>query len=246
MNEPRTHRVRTFFLWSGLAILAFATGLMLFNYLLMPRFIHGQAEVRVPDLTNLTLEQAEKQVAASHLQISRAGERFDPAIPSGFILSQDPPEGTPVRGRHRIMVVVSLGEEFSSVPALAGESQRAATVMVERVGLEAGGVTRTYTDDVGEGLVVDSDPPAETVMARGAPVGLLLSAGVAKTSFVMPDVLGREAVSVKRQLESLGFHVVLTAGAAATGPVVYQDPSAGSRVTLDATVTLRVMARMIR
>jgi beta-lactam-binding protein with PASTA domain len=94
--------------------------------------------------------------------------------------------------------------------------------------------------------VVDSDPPAETVMARGAPVGLLLSAGVAKTSFVMPDVLGREAVSVKRQLESLGFHVVLTAGAAATGPVVYQDPSAGSRVTLDATVTLRVMARMIR
>lgn len=245
-TAQRTHRVRTFFVMTGLATLAFVTGLLLFNYLLMPRFIHGNAEVRVPDLTNLTLDQAEKQVAARNLQISRAGERFDPSVPSGFILSQDPPEGTPVRGRHRIMVVVSLGEEFSSVPALAGESQRAANVMVERVGLESGGVTRTYTEDVGEGLVVDSDPPAETVLPRGASVGLLLSAGVAKTSYVMPDLLGREATGVKRQLEALGFHVVVPGSAATTGPVVFQDPSAGSRITLDATVTLRVMSRVIR
>ncbi|MGH7740696.1 MAG: PASTA domain-containing protein [Candidatus Eiseniibacteriota bacterium] len=242
----KTHRIRTAFVMTGLAMLAFATGLLLFNYLLMPRFIHGQAEVRVPDLTNLTLDQAEKQVAGLHLQISRAGERFDPSAPSGFILSQDPPQGTPVRGRHRVMVVVSLGEEFSSVPALAGESQRAASVMIDRVGLALGGVTHAYLDDVGEGLVVDSDPPAETVMARGAPVGLLLSAGARRETFVMPDLLGREAAGVQRQLSALGLKVVTPAGSASAGPVVFQDPSAGSRISLDATVTLRVMGRMIR
>ena len=242
----RTHRIRTFFVMSGLAILAFTTGLLLFNYLLMPRFIHGQGEVRVPDLTNLTLEQAEKQVAPQHLQISRAGERFDPSVQTGLIVSQDPPQGTPVRGRHRIMVVVSLGEEFSSVPALAGESQRAAAAMIDRVGLAGGGITRAYSDDVGEGLVMDSDPPAEAVSPRRAPVGILLSAGTPRESYVMPDLLGRDVSGVRRQLEVLGFHVVTNVGATASGPVVYQDPSPGSRVSLETIVTLRVMARVIR
>ena len=244
--RPRTHRVRAFFVMSGLAILAFATGLLLFNYLLMPRFIHGQGEVRVPDLTNLTLEQAEKHVAPQRLQISRAGERFDPSVPTGMIVSQDPPQGTPVRGRHRIMVVLSLGEEFSSVPALAGESQRAAAAMIDRVGLSPGGITRVYSDDVGEGLVMDSDPPVEAVSLRGAPVGVLLSAGAARETYVMPDLLGREVSGVRRQLEALGFHVVTSPGVTAAGPVVFQDPSAGSRVSLETTVSLRAMARVIR
>jgi serine/threonine-protein kinase len=230
----------------GLATLAFATGLVLFNYLLMPRFIHGQAEVRVPELTNLTLDQAEKQVAPLRLQISRAGERFDPGVPSGFVVSQDPPGGTPVRGRHRIMVVVSLGEEFSSVPALAGETQRAAAAMIGRVGLAAGGITRASSEDVGEGLVMDSDPPAEAVLPRGASVGVLLSAGAARETYVMPDLLGREVSGVRRQLEALGFHVVTSPVATAAGPVVFQDPSAGSRVSLETTISLRAMARVIR
>ena len=244
--RARTHRVRDAFAMSGLAILAFVTGLVLFNYLLMPRFIHGQSEVQVPDLTNLTLDQAERQVAAQRLQISRAGERFDPSVPSGFILSQDPPAGTPVRGRHRVLVTVSLGEEFSSVPAVAGETQRAAGVMIERVGLESSGVTRVYSDEVGEGLVVDSDPPPETVLPRGGSVGLLLSAGMDKEAFVMPDLLGHELSGVRRQLEALGFRVSMPAGSGASGPVVYQDPPAGSRVALETSITLRVMSRMIR
>ena len=90
----------------------------------MPRLIHGISQAEVPDLRNLTLEQAEQALSTTELQLSRAGERFDPTVPRGFILSQDPGPGTPVRGRKRISVIVSLGEEFSSVPELFGESQR--------------------------------------------------------------------------------------------------------------------------
>ena len=49
---------------------AFGTGLFVFNSFLMPRLIHSQAEVRVPDLANLTLEQGER------LHRRLAGERL--------------------------------------------------------------------------------------------------------------------------------------------------------------------------
>jgi beta-lactam-binding protein with PASTA domain len=242
----RRGRVAAAFAMAGLAVIAFATGLLVFNGLVMPRFIHGEAEVHVPDLTNLTFDQAEKLVSPLRLQISRAGERFDPAVPTGFILSQDPAEGTPVRGRHRIMVVVSLGEEFSSVPVLFGESQRGARLLLERAGLRVGGISHAPSDEVGDGLVVSSDPSGETVLPRGSTVSLLLSIGAGREEYVMPDLLGREISAVRRQLEAVGFRVSLPPATPVSGAIVFQDPPAGSRITRDAPVTLQAMGRLIR
>src|SRR5439155_24570937 len=144
--------------------------LFLFNNAIMPRLIHSAGEVRVPDLGNLTVEQAEKALQPIGLQLSRAGERFDPSVPRGFILSQDPGAETPVRGTRRVLVIVSLGEEFSSVPSLFGESVRTAQYLLERAGLRMGPITRAPSDEVGDGLVVGTDPPGESVLARETPV----------------------------------------------------------------------------
>ena len=226
-----------------LAVAAFATGLVVFNNLVMPRFIHGTGDVAVPDLANLTVEQAEQTLAPLQLHLSRAGERFDPTVPRGFILSQDPPPQTPVRGRNRVMVVVSLGEEFSSVPELFGESVRGARLLIERAGLSPGGITRAPSEDVGEGLVAGTDPPAESVQPRDTPVSLLISAGPFEERYVMPDLLGRDLKSVRRQLEMLGFHVVTPAGAGSGGLIIFQNPAAGSRIDRGANVTLQGTGR---
>ena len=242
----RSHRIAVGLSLLGLATAAFVTGLILFNNLVMPRFIHRAGEVKVPDLANLTFEQAERQAAPLGLQLSRAGERFDPTVPSGFILSQDPPEGTPVRGRHRVMVVVSLGEEFSSVPELFGESVRGTRLLLERAGLRVGGITHAPSDEVGQGLVVDTDPPAESVLPRGTPVALLVSTGSGPEEFVMPDLLGRQISGVRRQLESLGFRVFTPPASPSSGTIMFQDPPPGSRITRDANIMLQVTGRMIR
>jgi len=230
----------------ALALSAFGTGLLIFNNVVMPRLIHGNAEVRVPDLGNLTLEQAEKTLVPLGLQLSRAGERFDPSVPRGFILSQDPPADTPVRGRKRVIVVVSLGEEFSSVPELFGESVRGAQLLVERAGLRMGGTTRAPSEDVGEGLVLDSDPPAEAVLPREAAIGVLVSTGPGAEYYVMPDLIGREISGVRRQLETFGLRVLTPPAAPTVGPIVFQQPAPGSRITRDVTVVLQATGRVLR
>ncbi len=247
VRPPRKpSRIRSMFSVVGLALAAFATGLVLFNNFVMPRLIHHGSEVRVPDLTNLTLEQAEKALQPLGLTLSRAGERFDASVPRGFVLSQDPPSETPVRGRKRVTVLVSLGEEFSSVPSLFGESQRGARYLLERAGLRLGGVTRAPSDEVGEGLVVATDPPAEAVLARETPVSLLVSAGKGEESYVMPDVLGREVGGARRQLEALGFTVLTPPAAPSVGVIVFQEPGAGSRITRKSTILLQAAGRLIR
>jgi eukaryotic-like serine/threonine-protein kinase len=230
---------RTALLLLVLAALAFGTGLALFNGLVMPQLVHGRGEVRVPDLASLSVEQAEQVLRQQGLRLSRAGERFDPAVPRGLVLQQDPPPQTAVRAGRRISVVVSLGEEFSSVPQLFGVSLRGARILVERTGLAVGGVTRAPSEDVGEGLVVATDPPAESVLPRGAAVGLLVSTGSAVESYVMPELFGRDLATVRRQLEALGFRVLCPEGPGARGMIIVQQPAPGLRVDRGTVVTLQ-------
>jgi len=243
---PRPHRLAALAFLAGLGLLAFVTGLLLFNSLVMPRLIHGIGQVEVPDVRNLTLDQAEQALRGANLQLSRAGERFDPSVPRGFILSQDPAADTQVRGGKRVSVVLSLGEEFSSVPELSGESQRSAEQLIRSAGLRLGAITRAPSEDVGEGLVAGSDPGPESVMPQGSPVSLLISTGAGEESFVMPDLLGREIAGVRRQLEALGFRVSTPPGTASLGTIVSQRPAAGSRITRATEVQLQATGRLIR
>lgn len=240
------NRIRAILTLGALALLAFVTGLFLFNNFVMPRLIHGVGQVTVPDLTNLTVEQAEQALRPLGLQTSRAGERFDPAAPRGFIIDQDPVAGTTVRGRKRVSIVVSLGEEYSSVPELFGESVRAARMLLERAGLQPGSVVQAPSDEAGEGLVAGSDPGAEAVLQRNTPVHILVSTGPGPESYVMPDLLGREIGSVRRTLEAIGFRVERSGARTPVGTIVAQMPAPGARITRANVIQLTASGRFIR
>ncbi len=247
-EEPpsRRHRVRDAALTLVFSLVAFAIGLAVFNGLVMPRLIHSTSTIEVPDLGNLTFEQAQSILGPTGLTLSRSGERFDPGVPRGFILAQSPEPGTPVRGQRRVMVTLSLGEEFSSVPELYGESRRGAQLLIERAGLEVGTISRAPEPHIAEGAVIATDPPAESVQPRGTRIALLVSSGPGVEEYVMPDLVGREIGGVRRQLEALGIRVLLPPSAADLGPIVAQEPPPGARITRDVVVTLQATGRVIR
>ena len=63
---------------------------------------------------------------------------------------------------------------------------------------------------------------------------------------MMPDLVGREIAGVRRQLESLGFHVVAPPGTPSIGTIVAQRPPAGARITDATQIFLQATGRMIR
>ncbi len=119
-------------------------------------------------------------------------------------------------------------------------------MLIERSGLAVGAVTRAPSEDVGEGLVAATDPPAESVLPRDAPVALLVSTGSSAEAYVMPELLGRDVTSVRRQLEALGFRVLSPEGAGSRGMVVLQQPAPGVRVDHTTVITLQGNGRTPR
>jgi serine/threonine-protein kinase len=238
-------RLRTVVITLVIAVAAFFPGLGIFNYVLMPRWVHQGEEVRVPDISNLKVRQAEALLDKNDLRLSIRGEQFDPNVPRGFILWQDPPPNDVVRRGRTVAALVSLGEEFASVPALHGESRRGARLLLTRAGLELGDMVEAYSADVGQGLILATNPGAQAVVPRGSKVNLVISLGSSDGDYLMPDLRGREVKSVKQDLEALGFRVEVAGSAGSFASIVDQSPPPGSRVRTGEAVVLRVAGRVI-
>ena len=226
--------------------IAFATGLVLFDEVVMPRFVRQGGDIAVPDLSNLNRDQAEKLLARDGLTLSVSSERFDPAIPRGFVIAQDPESGRHVKPGRRVSVALSLGEEYANIPELFGESLRSARLLIDRAGLRAGSLGRVVTSEVGPGLVVATEPPLGAVVPRGTPVNLLLCIASEPEAYVMPDLVGRDATAAKRDLEALGFRVETTGPGSNFARIETQAPSPGARVLRGQAITLGVAGRLIQ
>ena len=228
------------------AAFAFLTGLLLFDKVYMPRFTRQAGDVVVPDLANLNRQQAEAVLKNARLKLSIAAERFDPAVPRGFVIAQDPEPGRPVRAGRPVHVALSLGEEFANVPELLGESLRGARLLLDRAGLKAGAIGRVVTSETGPGLVVSAEPPFGTVVPRGTTVNLLVCAQGESEAFVMPDLVGREAQGAERDMEALGFRVAVEGPGSNFARIDAQVPTPGARVMRGQTVVLKVAGRLIQ
>lgn len=230
----------------AIGLVAFLTGLVLFNDVVMPRFVEQGNDVTVPDLSNLTASQAEAVLAHSGLALSVRTERYDPAVPKGFVISQDPEAGRGVKSGRRVSVVVSLGEEFASIPELFGESVRGARLLLARAGLRAGQITRVVTSEAGPGLIVATAPPSSAVVPRGTPVHLLVCAAGESDAYVMPDLVGRDAQAAQRDLEALGFRVDTNGPGSRFSRIAAQEPPPGARVLRGQGIVLTVAGRLIQ
>jgi len=227
------------------AIAAFFVGLWLFSAVVMPRWVHRGTETRVPDLSNLNQRQAERVLDPIGLRLSVRGEQFDPQVPKGFVLWQDPPANDIVRRGRSISVLLSLGEDFASVPALYGESKRGAGLLLSRSGLELGDVVESFSDEVGQGLVVATEPSAQAVVPKNSSVSILVSRGAPGETYLMPDLLGRDVKPVRDDLEALGFSVQVVGEVGRLASIVEQVPLPGSRIRRGQTLVLKVAGQVI-
>ena len=229
-----------------IAGIAFVTGLVLFDEVVMPRFVRQGGDVAIPDLSNLNKDQAEQVLARTGLKLSLSAERFDPAIPRGFVIAQDPEPGRHVKAGRRVTVSLSLGEEFANVPELFGESLRSARLLIDRAGLRTGTLGRVVTSEVGPGLVVATEPPLGAVVPRGAVVNLLVCIPSEPEAYVMPDLVGRDALAAERDLEALGFRVETTGPGSNFARIETQNPAPGGRVLRGQAIALGVAGRLIQ
>jgi serine/threonine-protein kinase len=223
----------------GTALLAtFAT-----SALFTMRVVLDSRDVAVPALTGSTLPQAEALLATRGLALRIEGRRHDGAVPAERVVAQEPPPGALLKAHRAVRLWISLGPKRVLVPRVEGESVRTARRALEQAGVPLARVIEVQ-DRAAEGTVLVQRPPAGDTDLAGDGASLLVSRGLRDVSYVMPDLIGRDARAVLETLERAGLKVTdlryRSYPGVAPGIVLRQSPPAGQRITSRAALSLDV------
>ncbi len=231
--------LRNPYLWKGLLALA-ATGifvLLVFNYLIMPAYTRQHAIVHVPDVEHLPYEEAAERLQDFGLQpIRKTVAVYNPDLPKGVVLDQNPRPGVAVKPGRRVYLVVSTDSlPRVVVPDVRDLSLREARLRLERAGLEIGDVRLDSIPSPYINTVTATDPQPGDTVAAGTPVIIWISPGPGERLVVVPDVRNLP-VEEADSLLVFRYHlrpVHLPAEPSLFAPpgIVYdQDPEPGMRI----------------
>jgi len=248
--------VRRFFniVLGAMAMVAVA---LISAFLAMRLAIHGR-EVKVPQLSHMTIAEASRKASSMGLRLQLENRFYSPDVPAGQVLAQYPVAGATVRRQWPVRVTESLGSQKVAIPDLKGEGERAASINLRRLGLELGTVGHLPTPGPA-GIVVAQTPAPGAEGVDRPRVSVLLSDVPEETSsgYVMPSLVGLTISGAYVRAGAAGLRIVsaedVTPTAAAQpappppgtpvaaltpGIVVAQSPLAGHRVARGDTVQL--------
>lgn len=163
-------RLRRWQLWAGGGLLAVAVVLLILWILSV--FIGG-SKVEVPNLVNVSVEEAAKLAAERDLGLLVVGKDYDAGVKADYVISQDPKPGEMVRKKTVIKVLQSLGP--LTVPNLVGLSLEDARAVLESRGFRVGEIVYKEVAGYSENRVVETDPPYGAKLSSGAAVNLVVN-----------------------------------------------------------------------
>ena len=199
-------------------------------------------EVVVPALAGKSVNEATALLSNAGLNLKvEEGRRVDPKVAAGQILAQDPQAGVSTRRERTVKVWVSSGPRATSVPALAGESERTAQLRLQQDGLELATTAEVRSADYPAGAIIAQTPGPKSNAAR---VALLVNRGERGATYVMPDLIGVNGDRAADLLRMRGFRVAVVGDhpypGVPGGIVIRQNPQAGFQIAPGETISMEV------
>lgn len=198
----------------------------------------GPPPVRVPDLTDRTLEEARAILERRGLVLGEPTERYDERFAAGHIIGQGIGPGEKAPKGTEIAVVVSKGPEPVPVPNVIGKTREDAEAVLGATWVVD--VRERYSSEVPRGSVISQTPQPKTELQPGETVTIVVSLG--PRTLPVPDLAGMTRDAAVARLRELGLvpSVIELPGATGELTVATQLPLAGTVVKAGSTVTIYV------
>ena len=200
----------------------------------------GKGEVRVPDVANETLDDAQSRLSDAGFSYRVIQETSD-SVDAGKVTRTDPASGSLAERGSEVKLYVSSGKEQVVIPDVSGQEEYAAA---NALGAKSLSVERVLqpSDSVEAGKVIGTNPAAGQPVAKGSKIQLIVSSG--KDQVSVPNLYGRTQSEAMNDLQAIGLtgtvRSVFACDPTSSGKVIAQSPSAGSKVDKGSNVDMSV------
>jgi serine/threonine-protein kinase len=200
----------------------------------------GANAVAVPDVIGSQVEQARLLLTAQGFTVATE-DVVDEEAPVGEVVDQDPSANDEAPRGSEVRLFVSSGPADRPVPDVVGRTIAEASNLLGQAGFTVNQVSEP-SGTVEEGLVIRTDPAADSVQPKGSTITVVVSSGPAEET--VPSVVGLTEANAINTLSSAGFNPVVveqdTDDPTQDGRVVDQDPDGNTTAVSGSDVTIFV------
>ena len=234
---------------------AVAVLLVLLLYRWLCRYTDHGHEVEVPQITGLSIQEADVLLTGNHLKMEVIDSTYSYKVPLGTIVEQTPLQESKVKVGRTVYVVVNARQHRPVVmPDLIDISARQAENTLRQQGLKVAEIIyepSAYRDLVLDVRIGEQSVAAGTRLTEGTEVTLVVGAGLGTGVSAVPDLTGRTLAEARSIL--LAGRLVLGAYEFDTPPdetnmqdyVVYsQSPLAGEQLREGQAVSIRLSTNL--
>lgn len=147
-------------------------------------------DVTVPTIKGKTEADAKKALEDLGLKYVLGG-RDKSDQPEGTVIAVSPDEGTSVKANSEVRVILSNGPKKSKVPNVKEYDINTAKDIITNSGYKVGKTDPAFSDTIPKDSVVSQDPPADTEVAEGTTINLVISKGPEVKYAKVPNIMNR-------------------------------------------------------
>ena len=187
---------------AGVVLITLAGLYLLFNWWVMPSYTRHDVAISVPRATNYSFGKAEELLEQHGLRVERQrAQRFNPNIPRGEVMDQNPPPKALVKPGRRVYLTVNVGQTPTvRMPDLSGISVREAQNRLTALGLSPGAVQPDSIPAPYPNTITNQEPAPSDSIDKGSTVDLWYSQGLGEAVATVPDVTGLTIASARDTL----------------------------------------------
>jgi len=212
--------------------------------LIMPLYVRQWQEMELPDVVELTVQQAEEKLREEGFVVVVADSVYNANYAIGTVVEQNPePYSTVKSGRH-VYLTVSIGEKPIIMPNLFYKSPREAELILNSYGLNLSGKYYEYSDISPEGVVIAQSFPQGQIIGKGTGISITICLGPVSQKQQIPQLSGKSMDDALKRLELLGITNIQIEyeinNDVLPETIIRQSVQAGSPITENIAITLTV------
>ncbi len=163
---------------------------------------------------------------------------------AGTVISQSPPSGAALAPGQPVEISVSSGPEVVPIPDVEGLDLVAAINLIRDAGFTVDPNQQTEaSEEIEEGRVIRTNPPANTLVAAESQVSVVISTGLPTIEVpAVTDLFADTAITTLRNqgLDVATVFETVPEGSPSVGRVISQSPAAFEEVEVGTVITITV------
>lgn len=190
-----------------LSIIIFGVAILLVvDRYVMPAYTNYNEGITVPDVTRISLEEAEDILTTYGLRVEIAERRSNSAFPADYVIDQSPTPSLIVKPDRKVYLTVNTATRPQvEVPGVVNLSYRNAEIQLQNYGLEVGSVS--YESSRFKNAVLRQSVAEGTIVEKGTTIDLTISDGLGDDIVKIPEIIGLRLSEAQQKLSAAGLRV---------------------------------------